>query len=379
MTRVAPTLLLLAACTDAPGEGVPNVADTAMCMQYPPLLSAETPPLPGDPCADPPSPVSAGIEAAVRVQQGQADATRDALFADDVVTVVTCGTGSPIPSDRAQACVAVFAKGQFLLFDAGDGAAPSLEDLGLPVPDLTAIFLTHFHSDHMADLGEVVSRSWILGRTTSVDVYGGPGLQRIVDGFNLVYTPDEQYRRDHHGEDVFLPSATLPATARPIDGLTPDGIVVYDVGGVVVRAFQVDHAPVSPSLGFRVEVDGHAVGISGDTIDTPGLRALADGVDLLVSEAIDPAFALDTSCALERAGDDRNAQILRDIRTYHIDVADLAGVVTEAGVGTVVLTHLVPAVAAAQAEARFAAPIEATFGGDVVVAEDGSQFTVPLD
>lgn len=339
---------------------------------------ATTPPLPGDACPDPPGFLGAGVEAALRTAQEQAAENSAELLDPDVITVVLCGTGSPIPSDRVQSCTAVFAGGRFFVFDAGDGAQRSMEDIGLPITDLDAVFLTHFHSDHLADLGEVISRSWILGRETAVPVYGGAGIERVVDGFNLVYTPDELYRRAHHGEGVFPPDAELPAVALRIDNPGTDGAVVYEEGGVVIRAFGVDHAPVAPAIGYRVEYGGRAVGISGDTVDTAGFRALAQDVDLLVSEVIDTAFALDTACAFDRIGDERNAQILRDIRTYHIDRAALAEVAAATGPDTLVLTHMVPPATAAQAQARFVDPIAEVFAGEVVAGEDGNRFTLEV-
>jgi ribonuclease Z len=156
-------------------------------------------------------------------------------------------------------------------------------------------------------------------------------------------------------------------------------MVVYEEGGVVVRAYGVDHSPVAPALGYRVEFGGRSVGISGDTVDTSGLRALADGADILVSEVMDKGFALDAACAFERLGDERNARLLRDVRTYHIDVAELAQLSVDAGVGTLVLTHQVPSVPPDQAQALFEAPIARVFDGPIVVAEDGTRMTIGIE
>ncbi|MEO1273272.1 MAG: MBL fold metallo-hydrolase [Myxococcota bacterium] len=366
------------------GSATDVMADTVsseeMCM-WEEVAVNPTPPLPGDPCAEPQSMVSRVVEAGVRANQQQADATEARLFDPDRITIVMCGTGAPIPSDRVQSCTAVFVGGKFFVFDAGDGAERSMEDLGLPVTDITAVFVTHFHSDHIADLGEVISRSWILGRTGVLPVYGGPAIERVVDGFNLIYTADELYRRAHHGETVFAPEpeTQLPAEARRIDDVKVEGTVVYDEDGVVVRAYGVDHSPVAPTLGFRVEYGGRSVGISGDTIDAPGLRALADGVDVLVSEVIDREWSLEASCGLERAGDMRNATIFRDIRTYHVDVDELAQLSADANVGTLVLTHAVPAVSADQAQTQFVAPMARLFDGEIIAAEDGDEIVVDVE
>jgi ribonuclease Z len=352
--------------TDDPGS--------ASHEPYEPVPVNETPPLPGEACADPPGARGRGIETSAGNSQQQAAAIAAELLDARKLTVMTVGTGSPIPSDRSQSCTAVFAGGQFLLFDAGDGAMRSIDALDLPIVDVSALFLTHFHSDHIADVGEVVSRSWLQGRSASLPVYGGPAIERVVDGFNLAYTPDEVYRIAHHGEALF-PRGTLAAHAQRIEA-TVQGVVVYDVGGVVVRAYEVDHSPVAPSYGYRVEFNGRSVGISGDTIATPGLRALAAGTDVLVSDVMDKAFTLDASCALERLGDERNARIFRDIRTYHIGADELAELSADVGVGTLVLTHQVPSLTDAQAQQLFGPQIDSAFDGELVVATDGTRVTI---
>lgn len=343
-----------------------------------PVPLEDNPPLPGDACPDASTLRAMAIQSGLQQGQDAAAAIVEELKDPGAVTVVMCGTGAPVPSERAQSCTAVFAGGRFLVFDVGDGAQRSMEDLGLPVADIDAVFLTHFHSDHMADLGEAVSRSWIMGRQTELPVYGGPAIERVVEGFNLVYTADELYRIAHHGEDN-LPPDTLSALAVRIEDPGPEGEIVYDVDGLVVRAYRVDHAPVGPALGYRVEFGGVAVGISGDTVDTEGLRNLARGADVLVSEVLDPTFTLDMSCAFERIGNERNAELFRDIRTYHVGVEDVASVAAEAEVGQLVLTHMVPALPEAQAAQVFAGPIAETYDGPILLAADGDQVRLTID
>jgi ribonuclease Z len=247
-------------------------------------------------CNIPPGPISSAIEGAVSQGQSVADQRRAELLDPTKVTVVTCGTGGPFPSQRAQSCLAVFVNGQFLLFDAGDRAQDSMEDLNLPVTDIDAVFLTHFHSDHIADLGEVMSRSWILGREQPLAVYGAGEVEQIVSGFNTVYAADDAHRMAHHGDDLFPP--VRPATVHSILEPDPAGSGVYELDGVRVPAYAVDHSPVANALGYRVDYAGKAVAISGDTVDTPGLRALAANADVLVSEVMNKAIVSDTECAI---------------------------------------------------------------------------------
>lgn len=367
---------LVAAC-----DGNSRASDgEPLCLDRGPLPIGERPPAPDAICADPPSPLSLAAEAQRRANREAAVASAAELQRRDAITVVTCGTGTPIPSDRAQACTAVFVNGLFLLFDAGDGAERSIERSLLPIEEIDAVFLTHFHSDHLADLGEVVSRSWILGRTGPLPVHGGPSIRRVVDGFNAVYALDDLYRTTHHGTDI-LPAEVARAEAREIADPGPAGAVVFERDGVTVRAFRVDHAPVEPALGYRVEFGGRAVVVSGDTTASEGLRENAVDADLLVAEVFNREVLEAAECALQRMADPRQARLVRDIRGYHVDTAELAELARSAGVRRLVLTHLVPSVdnGDTRADLFFGTPVRAGFAGEVTTARDGERFVVPLE
>ncbi len=341
------------------------------------VLVGETPPAPEAVCSIPPGPIASMLESTASQRQSISDRRRAELLDPSRITVVTCGTGSPIPSSRAQSCLAVFVNGQFLLFDAGDRAQNSMEALNLPVADIEAMFLTHFHSDHVADLGEVMSRSWILGRDRPFAVYGGQEVEQVVSGFNTVYAADDAYRIAHHGSDLF--PDVRAATAVTILEPGPEGSVVYDVDGVQVLAYAVDHSPVATALGYRVEYAGKVVAISGDTIDTPGLRALAAGADVLVSDVMNKAFVSEAECAFGSISDPRLERIFRDIRTYHIDLPELAELANNAGVATLVMTHLVPSIEdPVQLNLFFRQPASALYNGTLVIAEDGSEVVIQV-
>lgn len=367
-------IALASGCSD--GADSREVESASTCTPGEVLLS-ETPPAPEAACSIPPGPISVTIENRLSQQQSVADQRRAELLDPSRITVVTCGTGSPFPSARAQSCLAVFVNGQFLLFDAGDRAQDSMEDLNLPVTDIDAVFLTHFHSDHIADLGEVMSRSWILGRDQPLVVYGGHEIEQVVSGFNTVYAADDAYRIAHHGADLF--PAVRAATAVTILEPGPAGRGVYEVDGVRVLAYGVDHSPVATALGYRVEYAGKVVAISGDTIDTPGLRALAAGADVLVSEVMNKSIVDETECAFGRIPDPRLERIFRDIRTYHINLPELAELANDAGVATLVMTHLAPAIDdPAQLDLFFRQPASALYNGTLVIAEDGTEVVISL-
>jgi len=351
-----------------------------MCFDDAPLPIGTSLPSLDAQCPDPPSAISAAVEARVRDNLERSEETAAELLRPDAITVVTCGSGSAFPSDRVQACTAVFVDGLFLLFDAGDGAERSMERLLFPVDEVDAVFLTHFHSDHIADVGEVISRSWILGRRDPLPVYGGEAVSRVVDGFNAIYALDDNYRVVHHGGEI-LPPQSARAIAHLVDAAALAGAVVFARDGVTVTAFAVNHPPIEPALGYRVDFGGRSVVISGDTTDTENLREMSRGADVLVSEVLNVDVVEGIECALRRLGEDRNATFMRDIRTYHIGTQELAELAAEAGVGTLLLTHQAPSLDNADplAEAFFAAPIRQIFSGSVIAASDGTRVVIELD
>lgn|GEM_PF-87842 len=368
-------------CASLPGCSDTSRASESepLCIDGPLPLGEQVPPVDAG-CTDPPSALSAAAEQQQRANAEAAAASAAELLRRDAITIVTCGTGTPIPSDRVQACTAVFVNGLFLLFDAGDGAQRSMERSLLPITDIDAIFLTHFHSDHIADVGEVISRSWILGRTTELPVYGGEAVRRVVDGFNAVYALDDRYREAHHGEDV-LDARVQPAVPHTIDDPGAEGRVVYERDGVTVTAFRVNHPPIEPALGYRIDFAGKSVVISGDTTDTASLREMSEGADVLVSEVMNRDVLEAVECALKRLDQPRNARLIRDIRTYHIGTTELAGLAQNAGVRTLVLTHQVPSFDNddPRVELLLAAPVRAIYSGELIAAKDGQRIVVDLE
>ena len=294
--------------------------------------------------------------------------------------VVLCGTGSPLPDpDRAAACTAVIAGGMFVLVDVGPGAWEQLDLANLPLGSLSAVLLTHFHSDHIGDLGEAITQSWIAGRTQPLPVYGPPGVERVVAGLAEAYAFDVDHRVAHHG-DAFMPRAAAGATAHPL-ALPPEGsseaVPVLEQGGLRITAFRVDHAPVAEAIGYRFDWRGRSVVVSGDTRKSASLVANARGADLLIHEALQPALTNRAAEVARRLGRERMAKLASDIADYHTSPREAAEVASEAGVKRLVLTHLVPAPTNALNRRLFLAGADEAFPGEIVVGEDGMRFALP--
>lgn len=304
---------------------------------------------------------------------------RESLLNKDMITVMVCGSSSPLPTTPgAQSCTAVFVNGQFLLFDAGDGAQRSMEDLNLPMADLSAVFITHYHNDHFADIGEVIQRSWVLGRRHKIPVYGGIGVTQFISGIRDSYELDYGCREAHHGAP-FLPAAYAEASPRPIELADGESVVVYEHDGVVVTAFDVHHPPVEPALGYVVTYAGKRIVISGDTVDTETLHQHSKDADVLVTDAMNKEAVAATEAISAKNGWYYNATIFRDIREYHIDINEVAKLAQSSGVDTLVLTHLIPNMDHEMIQQMwYTMPVKAHYDGALRIAHDGTMVKMRL-
>ncbi len=320
------------------------------------------------------------LSSAAAAQFGARPPNRSSLLDDGALHVVICGSGSPLPSvERAGPCTAVIAGGRMFLIDVGPGSTENLRLWGLPVGSLAGVLLTHFHSDHIGELGEVTFASWTSGRAVPLDVYGPVGVEQVVAGFQAAYELDVSYRVAHHGADV-LPPEGGRANGRAID-LAEDAPsrVFYDEDGLKITAFLVEHEPISPALGYRVDYGGRSVVVSGDTIRSANLEAMSQGVDVLVHEVLSGALIGGAAQALDSAGNERTGKMLRDTLDYHTFPADVHALAADANVKLLVLSHLVPPLPAAQADGVFMRGRAKDAPNDAVVAADGMHIALPAN
>ena len=283
----------------------------------------------------------------------------------DGLQVFLCGTSSPMPAPgRAQACVAVLAGESLYVVDAGAGSAGVATLAQLPLERLEAVFLTHFHSDHIAALPDFNLNSWVAGRPAPLLVFGPPGVSEVVDGLNDAYRLDRTYRVAHHGEALMRPDLGVMQASLMEAG------AVLDFGGLSITSFEVNHDPIRPAVGYRFDYRGRSVVISGDAIVTQGLIDAATGADLLLQDAL----SLPIIKTLEQAtAGTRMEKILHDIQDYHAHTDDLAALVDQSGVRQLALYHLVPPPANALFEKIFSRDLPA----GTILTEDGMIFELP--
>jgi ribonuclease Z len=246
-----------------------------------------------------------------------------------MIEVTLLGTGSPIPdANRAGPSTLVRAGGQTFLVDCGRGVQQRLTAAGTGANALTALLLTHLHSDHIADLGDVIITRWVSTFTPDpapLPIIGPPGTAEVVDNTLKAFGFDIGYRIAHHAD---LNSPPPVEVFEYTDG------PVWDRDGVQIRVAPTDHRPVAPTIGFRVEHAGASVVLAGDSVPCETLDTLASGAGALVHTVIRKDLI-----------DAMPMQRIRDICDYHSSVEQAAATAARAGVGLLILTHYVPAIA----------------------------------
>ena len=270
-----------------------------------------------------------------------------------MIEVTLLGTGSPIPdAQRAGPSTLVRAGGQTFLVDCGRGVLQRAAAVGVGANSLTALLLTHLHSDHIADLGDVLITRWISNFDPGLPplpIIGPPGTAEVVENTLKVYSRDIGYRIAHHAD------LTTPPPVE-VEEVT-DG-VVWGRDGVQITVGPTDHRPVTPTIGFRIDHDGASVVLAGDSVPCPGLDQLAAGAGALVHTAIRKDLI-----------DSMPMQRIRDICDYHSSVEQAAETAARAGVGILILTHYVPAIQPGQGD-RWRAVAASAFPRQVELGDD---------
>jgi ribonuclease Z len=269
------------------------------------------------------------------------------------IEITLLGTGSPIPDpNRAGPSTLVRTGGQTFLVDCGRGVLQRAAAIGVGANGLAALLLTHLHSDHIADLGDVIISRWVTSfgpEPVVLPIIGPPGTAAVVEATLQAFGPDIGYRIAHH-DDLTAPPLVEVREYR-------NG-PVWDRDGVRIEAAPTDHRPVAPTIGFRVEHADTSVVLAGDTVPCAGLDELAAGADALVHTVI----RKDLINQLPQ-------QRIKDICDYHSSVAEAAATAKRAGVGTLVLTHYVPGIGPGQEE-QWRALAAAEFDGPIELGDD---------
>jgi ribonuclease BN (tRNA processing enzyme) len=273
--------------------------------------------------------------------------------------LILLGTaGGPRPKvDRAATSQVILAGDRAYVVDCGDGVARQLVSAGVRLDALEKTFITHHHSDHNADYGNLLLLAWASGLKNPVEAYGPPPLERMT---RLVFELNQFDIETRIQDEKRVP---LQPLVRAKD-VTEGGLVVDD-GRVRVRAVPVSHAPIEHAFGYRFDTEDRSIVISGDTSFSKDLLELARGADVLVHEALYlPGIERTAAMVANAPG------LLEHIVRSHTTVEDAARLASEAGVKTLVLSHLVPSDDPLVTEDHWLSAAKKHFSGDIVVARD---------
>ncbi|MDQ6737015.1 MAG: MBL fold metallo-hydrolase [Gemmatimonadota bacterium] len=294
------------------------------------------------------------ILAALALGSAQGSPTALTARPDDSTIVVLLGTGTPVPDPLASGpATAVLVGDRVFLFDAGAGVMRRMAAAHLPLNDVTALFITHLHSDHTLGYPDLIFTSWVMGRRRPLAVFGPHGTKVMTDDIIAAWAEDEDIRTNGLEHDA--PNGFAVIVHEVTRG------VVYDSGGVRVTAFPVLHGSWKESLGYRVDTPTRSVVISGDTRPSDVLIAEARGVDVLVHEVY-PAARLAPE---KRPGGEDWPHYMHEFHTSDVELGRIA---VTANPRLLILTHIIRM---GSSDAELLAGIRAGgFAGKAVVGHD---------
>jgi len=283
---------------------------------------------------------------------------------DAPIVVTTLGTGTPILNpDRFSQSILVEAAGHRLLFDTGRAVSLRLAQAGIAPASVEQVFFTHFHSDHTVGFADFWLSSWLPAggaRTSPLTVSGPVGVEDLIAGHRLAFGDDIKIRV----RDQKLPPEGVEITVRQFEECS----VVFDLDGVVVTSFDVDHGEaIKPNWGYKIEYSGHTVVISGDTKHDLRVADIATGADLLLH-----SFGAARDELMHRPD-------IAGILQHHTTPAEAGEIFSRAKPKLAVLVHMVllgrPGFAPLSPEEVLAAMREA-YQGPIVIADDLMKFEV---
>ena len=270
----------------------------------------------------------------------------------DSTVVVLLGTGNPRPEpDASGPATAVVVGARVFLVDAGPGVERRLAAAHLPIDGVTALFITHLHSDHTLGLPDLIFTSWVMGRKQPLAAYGPHGLRQMTDHLVAAWAEDIEVRTNG------LEKRTPGGYRVEVHEIRPG--VAYDSGGVRVTAFLVEHGTWREAYGYRVDAPGRSVVVSGDTKPSENLVRAAAGADVLVHEVYpEPRTAPNPTESATWP------TYMGDFHTSDVELGQLAARIRPK---LLILTHIIRRGAT---DEELLANVRKSFSGRAVVAHD---------
>ena len=291
-------------------------------------------------------------------QQAQA-ALKDAKGTKLVLLGTAAG---PVPGrSRQMTSHVMLSNGAAYVLDCGMGVTDNYARTGIPFSALKSIFITHHHADHNIEYGPLLIVGWIQGLPLDIRAFGPPPLKQITDDFMRAY----KQTVDFWAEDFHM----KPLTSVNVQEISGAGPVMQD-DNVKVSAILVEHPPVKPALAYRFDFKDRSIAFSGDTAPLEAVAKMAKGADVLVHETMYvPAVEKYIKGQIAKGRPVKFEAFMAHMKADHTPVEDVGRIAAEAGVKTLVLSHLTPAIDSITDD-TWRAPAAKYFKGEIIVGKD---------
>ncbi|WP_205710174.1 MBL fold metallo-hydrolase [Paraburkholderia silviterrae] len=301
---------------------------------------------------------------------------------------VTLGTnaGPYIHQNRSEPANLLVVNGKPWLVDCGDGAMERLAAAGFQAADVSVVFISHLHMDHIGGIQGLIGLRWMTSATTPMTIYGPPGTQELVNGILKSLAPTIKIGQ-------FEPMRGMPPD-KMVKVVTVEGGADLQVDGVRVRTVRNSHFDMPPghhlpdgtqSLGYRFDVDGQSITFTGDTGPSDAMTGLAKGTDILVSEVIDKDGMEQQALADKKRPVAAMKAEVEHFGTQHLSPQDAGAMAAKAGAKQLVYTHIATVFGATppngdaierEAIARIVAETKQVYNGKVAVSNDLDRYSV---
>jgi ribonuclease BN (tRNA processing enzyme) len=277
--------------------------------------------------------------------------------------LVLLGTAAgPVPGrSRQMTSHVMLSNGSAYVLDCGMGVTDQYARTGIPFSALQSIFITHHHADHNIEYGPLLIVGWIQGLALDIRAFGPPPLKQMTDDFIRAY----RQTIDFWAEDFHM----KPLTAVSVQEISATGPVMQD-DNVKVSSIVVEHPPVKPALAYRFDFKDRSIAFSGDTAPLEAVAVMAKGADVLVHETMYVrAVEKYINGEIAKGRPVKFETFMAHMKADHTPSEDVGRIAQEAGVKTLVLSHLTPAIDSITDD-TWREPVAKYFKGEIIVGKD---------
>lgn len=277
--------------------------------------------------------------------------------------LVLLGTGAgPVPGrSRQMTSHVMLSNGSAYVVDCGMGVTDQYARTGIPFSALKSIFITHHHPDHNIEYGPLLIVGWIQGLPLDIRAFGPPPLKQMTDDFMRAYKQTVEF----WAEDFHM----KPLTSVGVTEIPGAGPVMQD-DNVKVSSIVVEHPPVKPALAYRFDFKDRSIAFSGDTAPLEAVAVMAKSADVLVHETMYvPALEKYLKDQIAKGRPVKFESYMAHMKADHTPSEDVGRIAQEAGVKTLVLSHLTPAIDSITDD-TWREPVAKYFKGEIIVGKD---------